>query len=80
MEEELKLKYRNLYYNVSNINNKLSTIIYKLNELYICLNSNAIINDRTLENDNLYTVKSKINNVSNELNNSVLPSLKYKSF
>lgn len=80
MNEELKLKYRNLFYNVSNINNRLNTVLYKLNELNSYLKDNAMVDNKIIENNNYYFVKNKINNVSNELNCTIIPSLRNKSF
>lgn len=80
MNEELKLKYKNLFYNVSNINNRLNTILYRLNELNSYLKDNAMVDNKIIENNNYYIVKNKINNVSNELSYTIIPSLRNKSF
>ena len=77
---ELKIKYRNLYYNVSNINNRLNNVIYKVNELNDFLEDNAIIDGQIIEKNTYDEVKNKLNNVSYELNYYVIPSLRNNAF
>lgn len=77
---ELKIKYRNLYYNVSNINNRLNNVIYKVNELNDFLEDNAIIDEQIIEKTAYDETKNKLNNVSYELNYYVIPSLRNNAF
>ena len=80
MNDELKLKYKNLFYNLNNINNKLKSISYKVDSLRNYLNDNFVIDNQVVENNRNYYIKNEINTVSNELSNVVIPSVRNKSF
>ncbi len=80
MNDELKLKYKNLFYNLNNINSKLKSISYKVDSLRNYLNDNFVIDNQIVENNRNYYIKNEINTVSNELSNVVIPSVRNKSF
>ena len=73
MNDELKLKYKNLFYNLNNINSKLKSISYKVDSLRNYLNDNFVIDNQIVENNRNYYIKNEINTVSNELSNVVIP-------
>lgn len=78
--EELKLKYKNLFYNVNSINNRLSNVLSRVNDLNAYLKENAVIDDQIIEKEIYNTTKNELEKVSNELNYSLIPSLRNKAF
>lgn len=79
-DEELKLKYKNLFYNVNSINNRLNNVLSKVNDLNTYLKENAVIDEQIIEKENYNKAKNELNSVTNEINYSVIPSLRNKAF
>lgn len=78
--EELKLKYKNLFYNVNSINIRLNNVLSKVKDLNIYLKENAVVEDQIIEKEIYNTTKNELEKVSNELNYSLVPSLRNKAF
>ena len=79
-KDELKIKYKNLFYNVSYINNRLNNILYKVNDLNTYLKDNTIVDGQIIEKGNFDNIKNELNSVSNDINYYVIPSLRYNAF
>ena len=59
-----------------NINNELEELKVELNELKSLMKETLLIDDKIIEEESLESVIVDVENISNELNNVVIPLLK----
>lgn len=76
MEDDIKIKYKNLLYNVNGINYRINILCEKVDSLNEYLVDNILIDNKIIGKDNYDLVVNKLNAVSNDLNYTVIPCIK----
>ncbi len=78
-EEERKQKYRNLLYRVNSINTEISKLNSDLIALKENLQENFKINNEYICQDEINSMITTSKSVSNELKNTVIPHIRYRT-
>ena len=75
-EEQLKARYRTLYYNLSSIRNRFESIKNTPNEIKSLAGNTLRINKKTIEKENMDRIYDMGSNVSSSIS-STLSTIRY---